>query len=126
MGNKQPVDLGSPGRSRLGGDVPESLCKGSPELQFVERLQPTRRGEASRSFWEGKGHGYGDRANLHVQLSSGCSVRALAEDTQEASSPVRPGWKVGQEGAQVPGLGLSDGQGTPHAGPVLGVLQAAG
>lgn len=40
-----------------------------------------------------------EQVDLHVQLSSGCSLHGLAEDAQEASSPARPGWKVGTGGS---------------------------
>ena len=49
-----------------------------------------------------------------------------AEDAQEALGPVRPGCNLGTGGSSGMGAGLSDGQGTPDTGPVLGILQAAG
>lgn len=49
-----------------------------------------------------------------------------AEDAQAALGPGRPGWTLGTEGRSGTGAGLSDGQGTPDTGPVLGILQAAG
>lgn len=49
-----------------------------------------------------------------------------AEDAQEAIGPVRPGWNSGTGGSSGMGAGRSNGQRTPHAGPVLRVLQAAG
>lgn len=49
-----------------------------------------------------------------------------AEDAQEAIGSVRPGWNAGTGGSSGVGAGLSDSQRTPHAGPVLSVLQAAG
>lgn len=99
----------------------------------MERLQPTRREEASSSFWEGRGHGSGgDRTGSRSRWTSTSSFHLDAVFMVSLRTPRRPAvqrgqdGRCGQEGAQVHGLGLSDGQRTPHTGPVLGVLQAAG
>ena len=104
-----------------GGYLPESLCKRSHELQFTERLWPTRREEAASSFWVGKGGDYGGhRAGSGGRLTSTSSLhlgveslRGFAEDAEEASSPVKPGWNVRVAGSPGTGWGSHTAKG-PH------------
>lgn len=55
MGNKQPVDLGPPGRSRPGGDVPESLCKGLLSCSSLRGSSPQGDGRLPDPSGRGRG-----------------------------------------------------------------------
>lgn len=134
-GSNQPVDLGSTGRPRCSGNILESLsAKGLTSYRSSggfglqgERRFPVRPGRGGMAAVGGGEAGSRSGLISTPGFCVGTQVSVCpAADAQAALGPVRPGRNLGTAGSSSAGAGPSDGQGTPDAGPALGVLQAAG